>query len=63
MTTENAARPAASDLEAVRRRCLEAAIQAYEDAGLRGLCAEGRWECALSAIRQLDLAARPQQPD
>ena len=31
------------------------ALDAYEDAGLRGLCAEGRWECALEAIRSLAL--------
>ena len=42
--------------ESVRAACLEAAIQAYEDAGIRGLCADGRWEAALAAIRQLDLS-------
>jgi hypothetical protein len=41
--------------EGVRRACLRAALDAYEDAGLRGLCAEGRWECALDAIRSLAL--------
>lgn len=41
--------------EAVRRACAEAAEGAYEDAGIRGLCAEGRWEMALEAIRQVDL--------
>jgi hypothetical protein len=40
---------------AVRAACVEAAVLAYEDAGLRGLCNEGRWEYALSAIRRLDL--------
>ena len=43
--------------EGVRAACLDAAIQAYEDAGIRGLCPEGRWEAALAAIRQLDLSA------
>jgi hypothetical protein len=43
--------------EAVRRACLDAALQAHEDAGLRGLCQEGRWECALESIRGLDLDA------
>jgi hypothetical protein len=42
--------------ENVRAACLDAASLAYEDAGIRGLCAEGRWEAALTAIRQLDLA-------
>ena len=41
--------------EAVRAACVETAVLAYEDAGLRGLCHEGRWEYALSAIRRLDL--------
>jgi hypothetical protein len=41
--------------EAVRRACLDAALQAYEDAGFRGLCQQGRWECVLEAIRGLDL--------
>jgi hypothetical protein len=42
--------------ETVRAACLSAARLAYEDAGIRGLCADGRWEAALTAIRQLDLA-------
>jgi hypothetical protein len=41
--------------EAVRRRLLAAALAAWEDAGLAGLCAEGRWECAVSALREADL--------
>ena len=41
--------------ETVRAACVNAAIQAYDDAGMSGLCAEGRWEAALAAIRQLDL--------
>jgi hypothetical protein len=42
--------------EAVRAVCLNAALEAYEDAGIRGLCAEGRWEAALAAIRHVDLS-------
>ena len=41
--------------EAVRRACIEAALAAYEDAGIAGLCAEGRWEAAVSAIQSLDI--------
>lgn len=41
--------------EAVREACLYAARQAYENAGISGLCEEGRWECAVGAIRSLDL--------
>ena len=43
--------------EAVRRACLAAARDAYEDAGMRGLCGEGALEAALGAIEMLDLAA------
>lgn len=42
--------------ESVRKACLTAAREAYEDAGLSGLCAEGRWEAALGGIAALDLA-------
>lgn len=42
---------------AVRDACVRAAADAYEDAGIRGLCDEGRWECALGAIRAIDLEA------
>jgi hypothetical protein len=47
----------ASIAAAVRAACIGAAIQAYEDAGIRGLCAEGRWEAATAAMRGLDLQA------
>ncbi len=49
--------------EAVREACVEAAGQAYEQAGMSGLCAEGRWECAVGAMRQIDLEALVQQVD
>lgn len=42
-------------MEAVRRACIEAALAAYENAGISGLCAEGRWEVAVGAIQCLDL--------
>lgn len=41
--------------EIVREVCLRAALDAYESAGISGLCAEGRWELAVQAIRTLDL--------
>ncbi len=43
--------------EAVRRACVEAALEAYEDAQIRGLCREGAWEVAIEAVRSLDVAA------
>lgn len=41
--------------EAVRSACLKAAVDAHEQAAISGLCREGAWECALGAIRSLDL--------
>ncbi len=43
--------------KAVRRACVAAALDAYEDAQVRGLCREGAWEVAIEAIRSLDIAA------
>ena len=40
----------------IRELCLDAVLQAYEDAGMQGLCAEGRWEAAVDARRTVDLA-------
>ena len=42
-------------VETVRDACLKAARDAYENAGISGLCEEGRWECAVAAIRSLNL--------
>lgn len=43
--------------EAVRQACLKAADAAYEDAGISGLCGEGRFEVALDRVGALDLSA------
>lgn len=43
--------------EAVHRACIDAALEAYEDAQVRGLCREGAWEVAIGAVRTLDVAA------
>ncbi|CAG0940606.1 hypothetical protein ANRL1_00219 [Anaerolineae bacterium] len=43
--------------ERIRAACVHAALQAYEDAGMLGLCAEGRWEAAIDALQTLDLAS------
>jgi pentatricopeptide repeat protein len=37
----------------VRESCINAAIRAHEDAGISGLCAAGRWELAIQALRDL----------
>lgn len=42
----------------VREACIQEAIRAYEDAGISGLCHEGRFEAAVSAMRMLDLRTR-----
>jgi hypothetical protein len=44
----------------VRHALIDAAIRAYEDAGVRGLCEEGRWEVAVDAMRSLDLGSAVQ---
>ena len=41
----------------IRHALIDAALRAYEDAGVRGLCEEGRWEVAVDAMRSLDLTA------
>lgn len=43
--------------EAVRTACITAALHAYEEGGIFGLCAEGRWEYAVSALQRLDMEA------
>jgi uncharacterized protein YeaO (DUF488 family) len=42
--------------EVIRDAVLKAALDAYDDAGVRGLCAEGRWEIAMDAVRHFDLS-------
>ena len=41
--------------EAIRAACVKAALEGYERAAISGLCHEGAWECAVDAIRTLDL--------
>ncbi|MFP3874839.1 MAG: acetyltransferase [Thiohalophilus sp.] len=48
--------------ERVRQACLQHAIEAYEQAGISGLCDEGRFEVAIDAIRQLDIAKLIESP-
>jgi hypothetical protein len=49
--------------QSIRRALIDAAEAAYEDAGIQGLCAEGRWEAAVSAMRTVDLEAVVQGAD
>ncbi|MCC6592193.1 MAG: hypothetical protein IT479_02870 [Xanthomonadales bacterium] len=41
--------------EAVRAQLIEAAQSAWEQAGICGLCAEGRYELLLDALRRTRL--------
>lgn len=43
--------------ESVRAALIAVALDAYESAGISGLCAEGRWENAVGAMQSLDLGA------
>ena len=43
--------------EAVRETCIQAALAGYENAAISGLCREGAWEAAISAIRMVDIDA------
>ena len=47
--------------EAVRAACIKVALEAYEEGGILGLCAEGRWEYAISTLQQLDLETLAKQ--
>jgi hypothetical protein len=39
----------------IREACAKEFIRAYEEAGIKGLCEEGRIEYAVDAVRSLDL--------
>lgn len=41
--------------EAVRKACVQAALDAYENARMDGLCHDGAWEVAVGAMRALNV--------
>lgn len=41
--------------EKIREACVREFIAAFEEAGIRGLCEEGRIEYAVDVVRSLDL--------
>ena len=43
--------------EKIRAACIQAALDGYQNAAISGLCAEGAFEAAISAIRMLDVNA------
>lgn len=42
--------------ETVRDECIQTALSAYENAAMSGLCGEGAFEAAISALRMMDVA-------
>ena len=41
----------------IRAALIQAALNGYEEAAMSGLCCEGAWEAAVSAMQRLDLPA------
>jgi hypothetical protein len=41
--------------EKVRQACIQTAQNAYEDARMDGLCPQGAWESAISALQKMDV--------
>jgi hypothetical protein len=39
--------------EFIRNECVKTALEAYEEASIRGLCHEGAWEYAIDSMRNL----------
>ena len=41
--------------EKIRATFVESALTSYEDAAANGLCAQGAWECAVDAMRRVEI--------
>lgn len=39
----------------IRDECIKEFVRAYEEAGIKGMCEEGRIEYAVDAVRSMDL--------
>lgn len=48
-------------VERVREECIKEFIRAYEEAGIKGMCEDGRIEYAVDAVRSLDLKNIPDE--
>lgn len=46
----------------VRDECIRTAVSAYENASMVGLCGEGAFEAAVSAMRMLDVRELVEAP-
>jgi hypothetical protein len=55
MTTQTSESEAQRIAQFVKDACIRAVLEGYENAAMSGLCHEGAWEAAISAIRMLDL--------
>lgn len=55
MSASDPQKPDQELAEAVRAACIRAAVDGYENASISGLCGEGAFEAAISAVRMLDL--------
>ena len=62
MKDEQAKQLPSAAVEHVRDLCIRAAIEAYDDAKLRGLCHEGAWELAIQAMREVKLETDTDNP-
>ena len=45
------------EAEHIRAALIQAALNGYEQAAMSGLCRDGAWEAAVSAMQRLDLPA------
>jgi hypothetical protein len=59
MSESKSPNPGELDAERIRAALIRAALDGYEQAALSGLCCEGAWEAAVSAMRRLELRATP----
>ena len=57
MTTQHETNDIRRSANVVRQACIRAALEGYEHAAISGLCHEGAWEAAISAMKMLDLDA------
>ena len=48
--------------EEVRAAVVQSALTAYEDAAMQGVCSEGAWEVAVTAMRRLDVRQLTPRP-
>ncbi|MCU7865611.1 MAG: acetyltransferase [Candidatus Thiodiazotropha sp. (ex Lucinoma borealis)] len=55
MTIQNGGAEEQRIAQVIKDACIKAALEGYEYAAMSGLCHEGAWEAAISAIEMLDV--------